>query len=116
MIKLKWDSYSSIDEMVEVVFPFLAIPFMIPGLKEMMIKLKWDSYSRIKTSPFPYLFLSGSKDAIVPRVHMEKLYKAVPHNKKSEFVIEGADHNNTWLLGKERYWIKIRKFISDYGR
>lgn len=53
------NTFSSIDEMSTVVFPFLKV---VGPLKKQMLRLKWDSIGEIKHVKTPLFFISGDQD------------------------------------------------------
>lgn len=57
-------TFTSISDMANQVFPFLAnLPC---GLKEKMTKLQWKSIDKVPEIKFPLLYISGDKDTFVP--------------------------------------------------
>ena len=64
------NTFTSIDEMSTVVFPFLK---WIGPIKSMMLKLKWESINEIKYVTTPLFFIGGEVDQLVPAVMTDRL-------------------------------------------
>jgi fermentation-respiration switch protein FrsA (DUF1100 family) len=63
----------------------------------------------------PLLFFHGNRDQIVPFELGRDLYEAA--NQPKQFVtLEGAGHNDTYLVGGDEYFRKITTFIDGLGR
>ena len=73
--------------------------------------VKYDSYSKIKRVKVPLLVLHGDHDDVVPFESGYTLYKAANEPKKF-CAIEGALHNDTYIVGGEAYFAAINEFIS----
>ncbi len=54
--------------------------------------------------------MHGNRDAIVPIELGRKLFDAA-NEPKQFYEIEGADHNNTYLVGGDEYLERARSFI-----
>lgn len=65
----------------------------------------------------PVMFLSGSRDEMVPASHMRDLFQASAHNPNRYFVeFPTGMHMDTWLRGGERYWRVIQVFLEQHAR
>lgn len=72
--------------------------------------IKFDSQAKINANPIPKLYLHGDADAVVPFALGRKLYEIDAGNKN--FIrLPGANHNNTFIAGGEKYWQAINSFI-----
>lgn len=110
---------------VDAKFPFLNVPFF----KDFFLRLKWDSETAIKTLPptLPILFLSSTKDEIVPSSQMHALKKAAVDSTEGYYEGAGgassvavaertlvsfdATHNDIWLAGGHSYWAAKKTFL-----
>lgn len=60
----------------------------------------------------PILIIHGDRDDIVPIDLGRQVYEAAPE-PKSLYVIEGADHNNTYIIGGRSYLLRMKGFIEE---
>ena len=67
---------------------------------------------RLARVTMPVLVLHGDRDDIVPIALGREVFDAVP-GRKSFYVIEGADHNNTYQVGGRAYFKRLTQFIQD---
>ena len=74
--------------------------------------LKYDSYSKIKRVKIPLLMLHGDHDDVVPFESGYTLYKAANEPKKF-CAIEGALHNDNYIVGGEGYFAAIDEFLRE---
>jgi fermentation-respiration switch protein FrsA (DUF1100 family) len=102
------NSFTSISDMVDSKFPFLNVPFFKP----LFLRLKWDSRSAIRALELPMLFLSSTRDEIVPAEQMEALRDAAINAKSRSFSSFNATHNDIWAAGGEEYWQAKRAFLE----
>lgn len=97
-------TFTNLEAMARTHFP---MP-LVDGL----LKNRFNSLSKILHVKAPLLFCHGDNDMIVPYRYGLELYQAAPEPK--EFLtIEGAGHNNTYFVGGDAYFDKLRKFIQD---
>lgn len=75
------NTFLSISEMVEVIFPKLKF------FSKIILKNFWPSKNRIDSIKSPMLFVISWKDEIVPKFHMEELYKRAKNARFKERVI-----------------------------
>jgi len=99
--------FTSIREMARLTYPFLPVwPFL---------RTKYDSLAKIGSVEAPVLVLHGDRDDIVPLETGRKLFLAA-HEPKEFFVIQGAGHNDTYLVGGDGYLQALRRFVEDPAR
>ena len=85
--------------------------FLVP-MVEGMLTGRFNSIDKIPDVKAPLLFFHGDKDDIVPYRYGLELFEAAPEPK--EFVtLEGAGHNDTYVVGGAAYFEKLKRFISD---
>jgi abhydrolase domain-containing protein 13 len=106
------NTFLSISAMVDALMPKIIVM-----LKPLVLRMKWDSESIVPTlKDTPILYLSGSKDELVPANHMTKLYQLSKQysNKNARIhYVENGTHNDTWMKGGQPYWDAIRSFVSE---
>ncbi len=94
--------FASIAEMAKVAFPFLPLgPFL---------KTRYDVLKIIPLAKSPVLVIHGDQDDIVPYAQGRKVFEAA-HEPKEFYTIQGASHNDTYLVGGEPYFSVLRNFI-----
>ncbi|MEX1275654.1 MAG: alpha/beta hydrolase [Bacteroidota bacterium] len=94
-------TFSSARDVARVAYPFLPVHFFL--------KTQLNSVEKIKGVRMPLLMLHGNRDSIIPLGLGRKLYDAAD-GPKEFYTIEGADHNDTWLVGGEAYFNAISRF------
>ena len=76
------------------------------------IRTQMDNESKIGRVEVPTLVLHGDRDAIVPASHGRRLFELAA--RPAHFhVIEGASHNDTYLVGGSRYRNAWSAFLRD---
>jgi fermentation-respiration switch protein FrsA (DUF1100 family) len=91
------------------------VPIDIKDLRGRMAPIKYDSFSKIKRIKVPLLMLHGDRDEVVPFQSGLTLYKAA--NQPKQFcIIQGAGHNDTYIVGGQAYVDALRDFIDGLGR
>jgi fermentation-respiration switch protein FrsA (DUF1100 family) len=98
--------FVSIRELARAVFPFLPVGALLQTRYDVVEKIR-----RIKT---PLLVLHGDRDEIVPFAHGETVFDAAPQPKKF-YKIAGAGHNDTYIVGGNRYFQELKNFIDSTG-
>jgi len=96
-------SFTSVPAMASEYYPF------IPGW---MIRTRLDSLSKIGEVGCPVMVAHSQMDDVVPYEHGQRLFSAARQDKR--FVeIDGAAHNETWLIGGSQYLGAVRDFVFD---
>ena len=80
--------------------------FVPPGA----IRTRMDNESKIGRVAAPILFLHGDRDRIVPLAHSRRLLELAVRPARLH-VIEGAGHNDTYLVGGAAYTDAWRGFL-----
>jgi fermentation-respiration switch protein FrsA (DUF1100 family) len=99
--------FSSIRDMARAAFPLLPIG----GL----LRTKYDIVEKVKKNKCPLLVLHGDQDDIVPFAQGRKVFEAAPE-PKAFYVISGARHNDTYLVGGRSYFAALKRFIESLPR
>jgi uncharacterized protein len=83
--------------------------FPIPGVHK-MLKTRLNAVDKIAHVNAPSLFVHGDLDDIVPMSLGRELFDAA--NPPKEFVIiPGAGHNDTYIVGGDRYFARLKSFV-----
>lgn len=77
-----------------------------------LVRSRLDNESRIGRVPAPTLFLHGDRDRIVPLDHSRRLFELAAHPEHFH-IVEGAGHNDTYLVGGPLYAEVWRAFLRE---
>jgi uncharacterized protein len=95
--------FTSIGDMAKTILPFLPI-----GL---LLQTKFEVVEKIATINVPLLVLHGDRDDVVPFAQGRKVFSAAPAPKEF-YTIAGATHNDTYRVGGDAYFERLRVFIE----
>jgi fermentation-respiration switch protein FrsA (DUF1100 family) len=96
--------FISIREMARAVLPMLPLGPLLQTRYDVLEKVR-----RIKT---PILILHGDRDEVVPFSHGKAVFDAAPQPKEF-YRIANAGHNDTYLIGGDTYFQKLKSFIES---
>lgn len=91
-------------DMSKQVLPFIPLGWAI--------RSKLNAIDKIPHLKLPKLFLHGTRDEIVPYDLGRKLFEQAG-DPKSFYPIEGAGHNDTYILGGAGYYEVLGRFITE---
>ncbi len=66
----------------------------------------------VKNAKVPMLFIHGAEDQLVPCYMVEALYEACSSENKDILIVEGADHAQSYMIGKEQFEAKLDKLLD----
>jgi len=96
-------SFTSVRDMARRHFPFVP---------RALIRTRMDSLAKIGSVSCPKLFVHSPNDEIVPYALGRRLFDAAPGPKRFH-VVEGARHNDTYLVGGAAYYAALREFVAS---
>ncbi len=96
--------FPSAGKMARKMFPVLPLSWAI--------KSRFDAIGKVPNLKLPKLFLHGTQDEIVPYKLGRELFSAAAE-PKIFYDIEGAGHNDTFLVGGTDYFNAIAQFIEN---
>ncbi len=96
-------TFTSLPDIGRELYPFLPV--------KMITRERYDSLAKIAQINIPVLIIHGDADEIVPVGHGKKLFEAA-NEPKEFYVIKGAEHNNTYVVGGKAYFEKIKAFVE----
>jgi len=103
------NTFTSIPDMVDVVLPWVA------PLKFLVLRISWASIDLIPRVTCPILFISGTKDELVPPQHMKRLHDAATKSiHKVWHPVPGGTHNDTCVVDPT-YVATIKAFMDKIG-
>ncbi len=74
-----------------------------------------DAVSQLKKSNLPVLFIHGTADKFVPVEMCYRLSEAVPEDRREVFIVEGAEHIESFAKDTTGYKRKVNNFLKKYG-
>lgn len=75
--------------------------------------LSLDTSRYLRATDMPKLIIHGTQDQTVPFHQSQALFRLAPPPKEF-FPVEGADHNNIFIVGGEPYLRKVGEFIQGH--
>ncbi|OQY50967.1 MAG: hypothetical protein B6240_00550 [Desulfobacteraceae bacterium 4572_87] len=72
----------------------------------------YNNLEKIKDIAIPKLIIHGNRDEIIPFTMGEQLFEAAPE-PKAFYAIEGAGHNDTWVIGDSKYFQTLKQFTQS---
>ena len=97
--------FASIAAMARRYYPFIP-PFLIAT--------KYDNQAKIRGLAVPKLIVMAEKDDVVPPEHARRLFEAAAPPKRM-YVIRGAAHNDTYVVGGRAYLAEWTRFLESLG-
>ena len=98
--------FSSIPAMARAVYPWLPVG--------PLLRTRYDSLGKIGRIEVPLLILHSPGDEVVPYQQGRDLFAAAREPKRFH-AIEGAGHNDTYIVGGEPYWQALADFLATLG-
>ena len=97
--------FTSIQAMAKRHYPFL------PGVGA-LVRTKYDSLSKMKDIHSPVMVVHGDRDEIAQFDMGRELFQAANPPKRFH-TVEGAGHNDTYLVGGATYFDALASFLAD---
>ena len=79
------------------------------------LRTSYESIAKVGSVEAPLLVRHGARDESVPLQAGRSLFEAAREPKQFH-VIQGAGHNDTYLVGGEEYFRVLRQFLDRLGR
>lgn len=95
--------FASIPLMASAIYPFLPARFFV--------RTRYDNLGKIPRLKMPLLLVQGSRDEVIPVAQGKMLFEAAPEPKRF-LSIEGAHHNDVYVMGGEGYRRVLAEFIA----
>jgi fermentation-respiration switch protein FrsA (DUF1100 family) len=97
--------FTSIGAMARRHYPFL------PGIG-FFFQTRYDTLAKVKDVRVPVMVLHGDSDEIAP-FDMGREVFAAANPPKRFYTIEGAGHNDTYVVGGPAYYEALAEFLKD---
>jgi hypothetical protein len=78
----------------------------------LFMRSKFDNLDLIRRVTVPVLVVHGDRDELVPFEQGKAVFAAAPEPKQF-YVIRGAGHNDTYVVGGEDYFQRLRAFCKS---
>jgi hypothetical protein len=95
--------FTSIRDMAKTVFPLLPIG--------PLLQTRYDVVEKVGRIKVPLLVLHGDHDDVVPYEQGKKVFAAA-REPKEFYTIKGATHNDTYIVGGDAYFQRLRRFVE----
>lgn len=95
--------FASIRAMARLAFPLLPIG--------PLLRTRYDIVEKVRRNRLPLLVIHGDRDEVVPYAQGRQVFEAAG-GPKEFYTIPGAHHNDTYLIGGDRYFAAIKSFID----
>ncbi len=95
--------FASIAHMANAVYPFLPLGSLV--------RTRYDNLAKISQLKMPLLVVQGTQDEIIPVAQGRMVFDAAPEPKRF-LAIEGARHNDVYVIGGEGYRRALSEFIT----
>ena len=93
--------------MANAVFPFLPLGSFI--------RTRYENLKKIPRLKMPLLVVQGTQDEVIPVAQGRMVFDAAPVPKRY-VAIEGAHHNDVYLIGGEGYRRALSEFITRVSK
>jgi uncharacterized protein len=97
-------TFTSASDMSRKIMPLIPLGWAI--------RSKLDAINKVAELKLPKLFLYGDRDEVVPFDLGRKLYEEAS-DPKSFYIIQGAGHNDTYIMGGRDYYNAFDGFITE---
>ena len=94
-------AFTNSSEMAKMLAPFLF---------DWRPKVPYDILGKITQLSVPVLIIHGAEDEIIP-VAMGRRVFAAANSPKDLYIIPGAHHNDTYIVGGRTYFERLKAFI-----
>ena len=97
--------FTSVGAMARRHYPFL------PGIGA-LVRTRYDTLAKLKQVGVPVMVLHGDRDDIVPLEMGRELFEAAKPPKRF-YLIPGAGHNDTYVVGGTAYYDALASFLQN---
>ncbi|PAB02090.1 alpha/beta hydrolase [Enterococcus canintestini] len=94
-------------------FPIIQVTNLVTRLRAGFFFTEGDVTKQLEKNKTPMLFIHGSDDTFVPFSMLDEVYAATSAPKE-KWVVDGAEHAESYSKNPERYKEKVKSFLSLY--
>lgn len=73
---------------------------------------RFTSLAKLPRVRCPTLVIHGTRDEVIAFRHGERLFDALPAERRRSWWVEGAGHNDLLWVAGERYWRELAAFLA----
>jgi uncharacterized protein len=95
--------FASIPHMASAIYPFLPARFFV--------RTRYDNLDKISRVTAPLLVVQGTRDEVIP-VEQGKMVFDAASSAKEYLAVEGAHHNDVYVVGGARYKTTLAGFLA----
>jgi fermentation-respiration switch protein FrsA (DUF1100 family) len=95
--------FASIPHMASAIYPFLPVRFFV--------RTRYDNLEKIPRVTAPLLVVQGTRDEVIP-VEQGKMVFDAASSPKQYVAIEGAHHNDVYVIGGAQYKTALAGFLA----
>lgn len=95
--------FTSTKDMAKTMGPFALLSPFLPA--------HYHNLAKVPHIPIPKLIIHGNRDEIIPFSMGKRLYEAAA-GPKTFYPLSGAGHNDTWIVGGNRYFQTLEDFAG----
>lgn len=95
--------FASIAHMANAIYPFLPLGSFI--------RTRYENVKKIPRLKMPLLVVQGTRDEVIPVAQGRLVFDAAPQPKQY-LAIEGAHHNDVYVIGGDAYRKALSEFIA----
>jgi fermentation-respiration switch protein FrsA (DUF1100 family) len=77
-----------------------------------LLAARFDLAARLQNVRMPVLVIHGDRDDIVPFAMGEQVFQSAP-SPKSFYRVNGADHNQLYVIGGKSYFHRLKQFVDS---
>ncbi len=99
--------FASIPHMAAAIYPFLPA--------RLFVRTRYDNVEKIPRVKAPLLVVQGTRDEVIPVAQGKMVFDAAS-GAKQYFPIEGAHHNDVYVIGGQEYKRVLAEFIARVVR
>lgn len=99
--------FASIAHMANAIYPFLPLGSFI--------RTRYENVRKIPQLKMPLFVVQGTRDEVIPVSQGKMVFDAAPEPKQY-LAIEGAHHNDVYVVGGEGYRRKLAEFVVRVSR
>lgn len=100
--------FTSVSAMAQRLYPLIAPILPVRWL----VKSRFDTLSKMERVQSPVLVMHGNNDQMVPISMGKQIFEAA-NEPRHFYAIEGAGHNNTYIVGGEAYFATLDDFVHS---
>ncbi len=97
-------TFTSVRDMARVVAPYVPL--------RRFLRIRYDTVAKLPGVRVPLLIIHGDQDEVVPLEQAKRLLEAA-NPPKTLYTIQGARHNDTYVVGGERYFAEWAAFLRS---